>query len=53
VMTPEEAAGAAREMKAKVVIPMHIEAGIGTLADAEKFKKLVGGVRTVEILRKE
>jgi len=53
VMTPEEAAGAAKEMSAKVVIPMHIEAGIGTLADAEKFKKLVGGVRTVEILRKE
>ncbi|HUK79974.1 MAG TPA: MBL fold metallo-hydrolase [Nitrososphaerales archaeon] len=38
VMTPEEAAEAAEAMKAKVVVPMHIEAGIGTLADAERFK---------------
>jgi len=40
-------------MKAKVVVPMHIEAGIGTMADAEKFKKLVGGARPVEVLQKE
>ena len=53
VMTPEEAAEAAKAMRAKVVIPMHIEAGIGTMADAQKFKKLVGGAKTVEILQKE
>ena len=53
VMTPEEAAEAAKAMKAKVVVPMHIESGIGTLADAEKFKKLVGSAKTVEILQKE
>jgi len=53
VMTAEEAADAAKSMKAKVVVPMHIEAGIGTMADAEKFKKLVGGAKTVEILQKE
>jgi len=40
-------------MKAKVVVPMHIESGIGTLADAERFRKLVGGAKTVEILQKE
>ena len=40
VMTPEEAAEAAEAMKAKVVIPMHVEAGIGTLADAERFKSI-------------
>jgi L-ascorbate metabolism protein UlaG (beta-lactamase superfamily) len=53
VMTPEEAAEAAKSMRAKVVIPMHIEAGIGTIADADRFRKLVGGAKTVEILQKE
>jgi len=53
VMTPDEAAEAAKAMKAKVVVPMHIESGIGTLADAERFRKLVGGAKTVEILQKE
>jgi len=53
VMTAEEAAEAAKSMKAKVVVPMHVEAGIGTIADAERFKKLVGSARAVEILQKE
>jgi L-ascorbate metabolism protein UlaG (beta-lactamase superfamily) len=53
VMTAEEAAEAARSMKAEVVIPMHIESIVGTMADAERFKKLVGGVRTVQILERE
>lgn len=53
VMTAEEAAEAAQAMKAKVVIPMHIESIVGTRADAERFKKLVGGARTVQILEKE
>jgi len=53
VMTAEEAAEAAKAMKAKVVVPMHIESIIGTMADAERFKKLVGSARTVEILQKE
>ena len=53
VMTAEEAAAAAEGMKAKVVVPMHINKIIGTMADAEKFKRLVGASRTVEILREE
>jgi len=53
VMTPDEAAEVAKTIRAKVVVPMHIESGIGTLADAEQFKKLVGGAKTVEILQKE
>jgi L-ascorbate metabolism protein UlaG (beta-lactamase superfamily) len=53
VMTAEEAAEAARAMKAKVVVPMHIESIVGTKADAERFKQLLGGARTVQILEKE
>jgi L-ascorbate metabolism protein UlaG (beta-lactamase superfamily) len=53
VMTAEEAAAAAEGMKAKVVVPMHIGKIIGTMADAERFKELVGGSREVEILQVE
>ena len=53
VMTAEEAAEAAKAMKVKVVVPMHIESIIGTRGDAERFKKLVGTSRNVEILEKE
>ena len=53
VMTSDEAAGAARAMKAKVVVPMHYGAIIGSRADAERFKELVGGSREVQILEKE
>jgi len=53
VMTAEEAAGAAREMKAKVVIPMHFGKIVGDRRDAERFKKLLYGERTVEILEAE
>ena len=53
VMTAEEAAQAADSMNAKVVVPMHINKIIGTMADAERFKRLVGGSRAVEILREE
>ncbi len=53
VMTAEEAAEAAKAMKAKVVVPMHVESIVGTIADAERFKRLVGPSRTVEILQKE
>ena len=53
VMTAEEAAAAAEGMKAKVVVPMHIGTIIGTMADAERFRKLVGKSRAVEILEKE
>jgi len=53
VMTAEEAADAAKAMKADVVVPMHIESIVGTMADAQRFRKLVGSARTVEILQKE
>ena len=53
VMTAEEAAGAAKGMKAKVVIPMHFGKIVGDRRDAERFKKLLEGERTVEILEPE
>jgi L-ascorbate metabolism protein UlaG (beta-lactamase superfamily) len=53
VMTAPEAAEAAKAMKVKVAAPMHWGAIIGSKADAEAFKKLLSGVRAVEILEKE
>jgi L-ascorbate metabolism protein UlaG (beta-lactamase superfamily) len=53
VMTAEEAAEAAKAMKVKVAVPMHFGAIVGSRADAERFKKLLEGVRKVEILEKE
>ncbi len=53
VMTAEEAADAAMAMKAKVVIPMHYGSIVGTVADAERFKRLVGASREVQVLEKE
>ncbi len=53
VMTAEEAAEAAKAMKAKVFVPMHIESIVGTRADAERFKRLLGSTRKVEILERE
>ena len=40
VMTPEEAALAAADIKPKLAIPMHIGSIIGGRAEAERFKKL-------------
>jgi L-ascorbate metabolism protein UlaG (beta-lactamase superfamily) len=51
VMTPEEAAEAANGMNAKVAIPMHYGAIVGSKKDAEKFKSLVK--TDVVILEKE
>ena len=53
VMTPEEAAGAAKAMKTKVAVPMHYGKIVGGRADAERFKILVGGSTRVEILEQE
>ncbi len=53
VMTAEEAAEAAGAMKVKVAVPMHFNRIVGTKADAEKFKRLVGSSRAVEILEEE
>jgi L-ascorbate metabolism protein UlaG (beta-lactamase superfamily) len=43
VMTVEEAAEAAAALKAKIVVPMHYAAIVGSDADAKKFKALVKG----------
>ncbi len=53
VMTAEEAADAAKAMKVEVAIPMHFNSIVGTRSDAERFKKLVGDARNVEILQQE
>jgi len=53
VMTAAEAADAAKAMKIKVAVPMHWGAIVGSKADADNFKKLLAGARTVEILEKE
>jgi L-ascorbate metabolism protein UlaG (beta-lactamase superfamily) len=39
VMTDEEAVEAAAAIQPKVAIPMHVGEGIGSLADAERFKE--------------
>jgi len=53
VMTAEEASDVAKMMKVSVVVPMHIGSIVGSRADAERFKKLVGSRPAVEILEKE
>jgi L-ascorbate metabolism protein UlaG (beta-lactamase superfamily) len=39
VMTAEEAVEAAAAIQPKVAVPMHVGEGIGTLADAERFRE--------------
>jgi len=53
VMTAEEAAAAIKAMKVKVAVPMHFGAIVGSRADAERFKSLVGNSCAVEVLEKE
>jgi len=53
VMTADEAAEAAKWIKCRVIVPMHWGTIVGSRADAEKFKKLVGGRPEVMILAKE
>jgi L-ascorbate metabolism protein UlaG (beta-lactamase superfamily) len=43
VMTADEAATAARQIKPKVAVPMHYGAIVGSDADAKKFAKLLEG----------
>jgi len=42
-MTAEEAAEAFRMLKARRAIPMHFGSVVGSEADAERFRKLIGG----------
>lgn len=53
VMTAEEAAEAAKAMKVKVAVPMHFGSIVGSRADAEKFRELVGDAASVQILEQE
>ncbi len=53
VMTAEEAAVAAKAMKVDVVVPMHVGSIIGSMADAERFRTLVGAKPSVQILERE
>ncbi len=53
VMTAEEAAAAARTIAPRVAIPMHYGSIVGSFHDAERFKRLLEGVVTVEILPRE
>jgi len=49
VMTPEEAAEAAKVINPKIAVPMHYGAIVGSEADAKKFKSLVKNCQ-VEII---
>lgn len=53
VMTADEAAQAALAIKPKLAIPMHYGSIIGSEADAEEFKKLLGGKVEVLILKRQ
>lgn len=53
VMTADEAAEAAKAMRVKVAVPMHIESIIGSMADAQRFRNLLAGEREVVILERE
>lgn len=50
VMTAEEAAEAARRIKPALAIPMHYGAIVGSVSDAERFRKLVEGLCEVAII---
>ena len=52
VMTPEEAAEAARIIKPRVAIPMHYGSIVASRREAERFKKLLEGEIEVVILEK-
>ncbi len=53
VMTAEEAARAALDMKPGIVIPMHYGSIVGTREDAARFKKILEGKVNVAILNRE
>ena len=50
VMTPEEAAEAAADIKADLSIPAHYGSGIGGVEDAKKFESILKGKLDVKIL---
>lgn len=50
VATADEAVEIVEKIKPKLVIPMHVGLGIGSLDDAKKFKKKVGSLAEVKLL---
>lgn len=50
VMTPEEAARAVKIIKPRIAIPMHYGAGVGSDADAEKFKRFAQAYSNIIVL---
>ncbi|MDX9715020.1 MAG: MBL fold metallo-hydrolase [Dissulfurispiraceae bacterium] len=53
VMTADEAAEAALDIKPKIAIPMHYGSIVGSLSDAKKFTDLLKGKIDVKILNQE
>lgn len=53
VMTADEAAGAALDIKPEVAIPMHYGSIVGSADDAERFAEALKGKISVEIKKKE
>ncbi|MBF0228131.1 MAG: MBL fold metallo-hydrolase [Desulfamplus sp.] len=53
VMTSDEAASAALEIKPQIAIPMHYGSLVGTDGDAQLFKKALEGKIEVHILKKD
>jgi len=53
VMTPEEAAQAAEDIKPKVAVPMHYASIVGTEKDAETFKRLYKGESYIFMQRRK
>ena len=49
VMTPEEAAQAARDINPAIAVPMHFGSIVGSSADAERFAALLEGKIRVEV----
>ncbi len=53
VMTAEEAAAAALEIRPRLAIPMHYNCIVGTRKDAERFSEILKGRVAVEILAEQ
>ena len=53
VMTPEQAAGAARAIRPKVAVPMHYGAIVGAASDAQRFATLLEGSGIAVVIKQK